>query len=251
MLNDLIDDLPGSLEAKITGALAPGESAIIKLRGALKEALICTDRRVLIIKSGFGTGSTFGVNLFQLAYQNITSVEVKFGLVSGYFEISTGGVQNTRKTIWTTDPDKNPSRSPNCVGLNLRCDKSRFDRACTYIMERVHKQRTGAPDTSMRPASSISDVLRLADLYERGLLTEEEFRSEKAKLMVPDTGVSDDALVMERVIRPPVPDEEAPLPAHWEAALQREAARLNNTKQADPMLRTPPTFGRRVTRPQA
>jgi hypothetical protein len=181
--SEMINDLPRSLEAKVADTLVSGEQTVIKLKGALKEALVCTDRRVMILKGGLWTGSAFGINLFQLPYGSVTSVDVKFSLVSGYFEISTGGVQSSEKTIWTTKPERNPSRSPNCVGLNLGCDRASFDRACTYIMERVHEQRGQGSTFPQGTLSSAGDLVKLADLYERGLLTEEEFRTEKAKLI--------------------------------------------------------------------
>ena len=54
----------------------------------------------MIVKSGFMTGQMFGSSVFQLPYGGIASAEVKYRILSGYFEVSAGGMQNTAKSYW-------------------------------------------------------------------------------------------------------------------------------------------------------
>jgi hypothetical protein len=76
----------------LSEVLEANETVHIKLKGAFKEALVCTNKRVLILKTGFMTGQTFGSNVFQSSYRNITGVQVKKHLITGYFEFSAGGI---------------------------------------------------------------------------------------------------------------------------------------------------------------
>ena len=99
--NSTLDQaLPDALEKVVQKNLATGETVLVRLKGAVKEALICTDRRVMIVKSGFMTGQMFGSSVFQLPYGGIASAEVKYRILSGYFEVSAGGMQNTAKSYW-------------------------------------------------------------------------------------------------------------------------------------------------------
>jgi hypothetical protein len=100
----LIEELPGRIERALRTLLSEGEVVHVKLRGAFTEALVCTDRRVLIVKGGFMTGQIFGTNAFQLPYSNVAGVEVKFHLLTGYFEVSAGGMQNLPKPSYWSLP---------------------------------------------------------------------------------------------------------------------------------------------------
>jgi len=184
MSDALIVLLNPKFEKAIADALEPGEEVLVKLSGAFKEALVCTDRRVMIVKMGFMTGNTFGNNVFQLPYEHISSVEVKFGLLSGYFEMSAGGMQNTPKSYWSQTKGNSPQTSPNCVSLNRALGVS-FKEAVKFIMAR--KTRQPAATASAVPAAAIDDpvamIERLGGLRDRGLLTEEEFVAKKAEIM--------------------------------------------------------------------
>jgi hypothetical protein len=140
--DDLRDDLPGDLEALVQECLAPGESAQIVLRGAFKQILVCTDTRVMILKTGLMTGHAFGSNSFQLPYGAVSGVQVKFGILDGYLEVSAGGVQAQDKSLWAKDPSLDPNESPNCVGFIGHDAAERFRRAGALILQ--HAQGRGA-----------------------------------------------------------------------------------------------------------
>lgn len=129
--SNLIDQLPGRLEKLLSEILEPNETVFIKLNGAFTEGLICTNKRVLILKAGFMTGQTFGSNMFQSPYRNITGCQVKKHMISGYFEISAGGVQNQPTSYWGA------AKRENCVSLTSSVDAFRkFREASTFILSR-------------------------------------------------------------------------------------------------------------------
>jgi hypothetical protein len=139
----LRDDLPEELEALVQANLGPEETVEIVLKGSFKQLLICTDTRVMILKAGLMTGQAFGSNIFQLPYSAISGVQVKFGVLDGYFEVSAGGMQSQDKSIWAKDPKLDPNESPNCVGFVGGEAAQRFRSACALILQRA--QGRGAP----------------------------------------------------------------------------------------------------------
>lgn len=139
----LIEELPRRLQKALSEILGSNESVYIKLKGAFKEALVCTDRRVIILKAGFMTGQMFGSSAFQVPYQNITGVQIKKHLVSGYFELSAGGVQNVPTSYWGTGQGS-AERRENCVALNRPDHFRKFQEACGIILSRISGVRTAA-----------------------------------------------------------------------------------------------------------
>lgn len=74
------------------------------------------------------TGHIFGNNLFQLPYANITGAQVNTHLLTGYFELSAGGVQNLPRSYWQVTENswhnrealgtpQSPQQAPNCISL--------------------------------------------------------------------------------------------------------------------------------------
>lgn len=140
----LLESLPERLEVELQKVLSPGEGVLLKLKGAFKEGLVCTDRRVIVLKGGMMTGHTFGTNVYQEPYGNIAGVQVSFHLMSGYFEVNAGGMQNTRKSYWSTDRKRDPSKAPNCVSLNNKKQAEKFRDACTFVLTRIDELRRSA-----------------------------------------------------------------------------------------------------------
>ena len=130
----MIEQIPDSLERTLRQTLAPGERVLIKLRGAFKEALVCTSTRVMILKGGFMTGQIFGTDTFQMPYSMVAGAEVNFHLVTGYFELSTGGMQGTPKSFWEGGTKPTAAKSPNCVSISGTEQARKFRQACALIM---------------------------------------------------------------------------------------------------------------------
>lgn len=130
-----IEELPHRLRRALPEILVPGERVDIQLKGAFKEALVCTDRQVIILKAGFMTGQIFGSSAFQVPYKNITGVQIKKHLMSGYFELSAGGVQNVPVSYWGKG-QRDAAKRENCVSLN-RQHFHAFQEACNVILSRI------------------------------------------------------------------------------------------------------------------
>lgn len=186
-MSEMIEELPGVLEKNLAGLLMPNEEVLVKLKGAFKEGLVCTSSRVLIVKAGFMTGSTFGSEAFQQPYRNIAGVQVKYGMMSGYLEVSAGGMQNTAKSYWSSDKNSDPAKASNCISLNNKKMRDRFQQAATFILQQVE----AAQSPSAQPAAPVSNgheamldtLAKLGLLRDQGILTEDEFAAKKAQIL--------------------------------------------------------------------
>lgn len=175
----MIELIPDRLERTLRQTLAPGERVFVQLRGAFTEALICTDTRVIIVKGGWMTGQLFGTDTFQCPYANIAGAEVKFHLLTGYFELSAGGMQNTPKSFWKTDNKVRAANAPNCVSISGADQARKFRQACAFIMARL----AGGRQPYVAGNDAIATLERLANLRDSGVLTEAEFRRMKAQVL--------------------------------------------------------------------
>lgn len=176
----MIEPIPEPLERTLTSALAPNERVAVKLRGVYKEALVCTNIRVLILKAGFMTGQLFGTDVFQCPYPNVAGAQVNFNLVTGYFELSAGGMQNTKKSFWNNDKAVSAAKAPNCVSISGRVQADKFRQACAFIMHMASGGVTGGVQNS---GDSINTLERLAKLRDTGVISSTEFEQKKAQIL--------------------------------------------------------------------
>ncbi|VDG23711.1 SHOCT domain-containing protein [Lactiplantibacillus mudanjiangensis] len=154
---------------------------MIALKGAYKEYLITTGDEVIIAKTGYMTGHTFGYNVFRMPYQNITSVTVNFHLRTGYFEVAGGGVQSSPKSYWAQD-ETSSAKAPNTITLSDKYLKDAFTDAANIINKYValsHQQGI-QPVAATDPAEEIRKYKQLAD---DGIISNEEFEAKKNQLL--------------------------------------------------------------------
>jgi hypothetical protein len=193
----LIEELPRGLTKALADQLGPGEIVRVALRGLSREALVCTDARVTILKTGFFTGQFFGSNTYQLPYANIAGAEVRAHLVTAYLQLNAGGMNSTDMSVWnmrwgpngTPQRRLDPARAPNAIAL-ARYQVRRFQEASAFIMSKVaeaHRlvvaaSETGGPTTNP-PPDVLDSLERLKRLKDAGVLAQEEFDSKKTELL--------------------------------------------------------------------
>jgi hypothetical protein len=130
----MIEQIADKLERALGAALILTEQVFVKLHGAFKEALVCTSMRVMILKGGWMTGQIFGTDMFQCPYANVAGAQVNFHLLTGYFELSTGGMQNSPKSFWQGGSKPIAAKSPNCVSISGSEMAQKFRQASALIM---------------------------------------------------------------------------------------------------------------------
>jgi hypothetical protein len=176
----MIEPISKKLDRALSLALAPNEQVVVKLPGTFKEALVCTSTRVIILKAGWMTGQWFGTDMFQCPYPNVAGAQVNFHLLTGYFELSAGGMQNTKKSFWNSDKAVNAAKAPNCVSIGGRDRADKFRLACAFIM---HMASGGARAGIQTGDDSIHTLERLAKLRDAGVISAAEFESKKTQIL--------------------------------------------------------------------
>ena len=81
------------------------------------------------------TGQIFGTDTFQCPYSMVAGAEVRFHLLTGYFDLSTGGMQNTPKSFWEGGDKPAAAKAPNCVSISGPDMAQKFRQACAFIMQ--------------------------------------------------------------------------------------------------------------------
>ncbi len=178
----MIEPIPDRLERALQQALAPGEQVFVKLRGAFKEALVCTSTRVMILKGGLMTGQIFGTDMFQCPYANVAGAQVNFHLLTGYFELSAGGMQNTPKSFWNSDKGVSAAKAPNCVAVSGGVQAQKFRDACAFIMARVSNRHQPGASAANNDAA-IAALEKLSKLRDAGVISDAEFRAKKSEIL--------------------------------------------------------------------
>jgi len=155
-----------------------------QVRGARNtQGLVLTEQRALIIKVGWKAGQTFGGKVTSFEYCNITSIEVRASILTGTFEIATGGVQGTERSYWR-DSGRSGSawRAPHIIPI-FKSQQSTFQRVAAFIRE-----RSTSPSATTLPAAAIEpdipdQIRQLAALRDDGIITAGEFEGKKASLL--------------------------------------------------------------------
>lgn len=164
--------------------LTSGEKVLGQVVANFGQAVIATDHKVLVIKTGMMSGQTFGGKATSFDYRMIGGIEVRSGWAQGEMEIinpimaaSQGNRNRDRVKI---------AEAPNGV-VFAKTNAKIFDAFASKIRERValaHSPAAVAPAPAAPPPASIPDQIRkLGALRDAGLLTEQEFATKKAELL--------------------------------------------------------------------
>ncbi|MDP9475631.1 MAG: PH domain-containing protein [Actinomycetota bacterium] len=123
--------------------------------------LVATNKRLCFVDKGL----VYGVRVEDFAYDQITSMEYKTGLLLGRIIVYSAG---NRAEI-------------------VNCEKAQVQAFTEYVRARTSGRtvHASAPQQSALPDSDdpISRLERLAGLKERGILTDAEFQAEKRKIL--------------------------------------------------------------------
>jgi hypothetical protein len=173
-------------EARIASEnLREGEKVLFGLIGARNQTIVALEERLLIIKTGFMAGATFGARVTSLSYSDITSIEVNTGLVNGVIEVCTPNYQGTKnKDFWSTDKDRDPFKVSNCIPI-LKSNLAAYRPYLGMLQSKVDAAKSGTSGsdvTSARPDLA-GQLEALSGLVARSLLSDEEFKAAKQKLL--------------------------------------------------------------------
>ncbi len=157
----------------------PGEPVRFCLRGKLGHALVGLDDRLLILKRGFHAGTTFGAMAATIFYPDVTGIQVRFHLLSGWIEISSPSFQGSdrRRGGGSRGAGADAFRRPNCVPIQRR-----HLRAYQIALAEL-RQLVAVAKVEQDRSGVVEQLERLAALRRQGLLDEREFAAAKASLV--------------------------------------------------------------------
>lgn len=127
--------------------------------------IVCTQKRIIMLDYGM----FFGMKQSEMALENINSISYQTGLFLGSIEIWHGGarmlIENCgKKTV-----------KPFCDAVN---------KAIKELKNEVPPaQTTTLAEKSTEDDDIVGKLERLATLKEKGILTDEEFATQKAKIL--------------------------------------------------------------------
>jgi hypothetical protein len=192
--------LPKWLIEAINSSRIGDEPVKIILMGsvAYAGALIAFEDRCVIAKGGvvgsFMASSLGGGRVTTFYYDQITGIEFNSGLLSGVLEVLTPSYQGTdNKDYWkglTSKGVKNLNASdPWKLSNTLPIAKDDFKTAKPLVdalRKLISTSRRGASSSSGKqpnPTDLSVELLRLSELRDKGILSEEEFSAAKSKLL--------------------------------------------------------------------
>jgi len=173
---ELVEPLPGNLGTGLAANVQDGEIVEAAARTSAGEALVVTDRRVLILKAGFVTGAgVFGVRARSIPYSRIAAVDLRLAPVGGHLTVVTTGLPRPSDvTSFKFNNDENT------VSFGPR-RKQYMQRVAAIIVDKVRgTQVAPGPEPSGDLAAQLAELARVRD---QGVLTDTEFEQVKTRLL--------------------------------------------------------------------
>lgn len=177
----LISELKGKLQKAFENDISEGEEIIVKLHpSAQGEAIVVTERRVIIIKAGLIAGAgAFGARSKSFYFNQITSVDLRIGITGGHLQLTVAGSVESKDSSFSKMIE-----AENAITFTGQY-KEIMKKVAEIIREKIHTVHTTTVQvaTTSDKAAFIQELKELAELKQQGILTEEEFQSAKAKLL--------------------------------------------------------------------
>jgi hypothetical protein len=108
----------------------------------------------------------------SIPYSAITAVQYKrAGVMNGYIQFTLGGGNESKKGLWDAAKDENTL---------MFADNEAFEKARSYVEARMGVRAAPVGNAS---GSAADDLEKLAALRDRGILSDEEFAEQKAKVL--------------------------------------------------------------------
>jgi hypothetical protein len=191
-LEDAEDESDGDLHKKARRALdenlAPGEEIRVILnmgRRARRAAIIATDRRLFVFKTGAAAGATFGSKFASFDYRNVSGVSLHTGAMTGSAVIDVAGAAPVGSSYWGKR-NNDPWKAQNAIPIVRPYDRAKEQVAAIRLLITDWHDRVG-PSRGTLVENDAPDVVgqikRLGELRETGLITLEEFEAKKTDLL--------------------------------------------------------------------
>lgn len=173
------------LQRELRRQTLEGESTRFCLRGDLGHALVCLDDRLIVLKAGFHAGTTFGAMAATIFYRDVTGIQVRMHLVSGWIEISSPSFQGRerKKTRHPRSSDRDVYKLPNCVPIH-RPYLDEYAAPLAELRRLVAEAKdVTATQATVERSSVVAELERLSRLAESGQIDDDEYARAKALVL--------------------------------------------------------------------
>ena len=159
MLPNLLED-DETLECLVGGKFGPdlGRSHIARDKSLHSGVGIATDRRVIFLDAGF-----LSAEVAELPYSSVETISYSLGMAMGGLKIAARGATSLQ--------------------MEMIKPMGQAKVFADAVRKRLNAGPTAAAPTVVQTASAMDELEKAAALYERGLLTAEEFAAKKAQLL--------------------------------------------------------------------
>ena len=174
---------------ELAGALAPGEVVRVAILGEADQAMLGTDMRVFVFKKGYQAGISFRSDLVPWDYRDLVGVRLTTGTNGGAVLLEAGQQRGRRRSLWGT-ADEDPFRAPNAIPVSAPFEPAA--RGVTELRRLITRAQhpggepaaaePGAP-AATDPGAAVAQLQQLAELRAAGLLTDEDFRIMKDRIV--------------------------------------------------------------------
>jgi hypothetical protein len=157
-----------------------GETVRFCLRGKHGHALVCLDDRLLILKRGFYAGAAFGAMAATIFYRDVTGIQVRMHLVSGWIEISTPsfqGAERNRIGARRSSAKHDVITQPNCVPVQRR-HVALYQSALSELRGLIAQTKLEQDHRGL-----VTQLERLAALHREGVVDDREFALAKSTIL--------------------------------------------------------------------
>lgn len=180
-----ISKLHPKAQQALKQSLAPDETVRAYIIGGNKKAaLIATDRRAFIFKTGVAAGATFGQKFASFDYRNISGVQLHLGMINGSVVLDVPGAAAVGSSYWGNG-NNDPWKAQNAIPVSKSKDLEPTVSTIRSLITEYHT-RMNAPATTPAPVAESdipAQIEKLGELRDRGLVTPEEFEAKKAELL--------------------------------------------------------------------
>jgi hypothetical protein len=179
-VNGLLVDLGKKGEKLLASNIEDNEEVLAKLKGDFGQGFVVTTKHIYIVKWGFQTGLTFGGKCVSFAHASITGLQLKKHALTQLVQVLTPANQdNKRLSAWATrGKDNSALESDNAVTFS-RADTELFQQAVKLGREMMTKAQGGVQAAT----DDMSQLERLAELKDKGVISEREFTAKKKQIL--------------------------------------------------------------------
>jgi hypothetical protein len=168
--------------------LAAGEEVRVIMnmgRRSKSAAIIATDRRLFVFKTGAASGATFGCKFSSFDYRNVSGISMHTGAMSGSAVIDVAGAAPVGSSYWG-NKNNDPWKAQNAIPLTRPYDEAKKQIASIRQLITDWHDRSVAPQgpaVQAETADVVDQIKRLGELRDSGLITPEEFEAKKSELL--------------------------------------------------------------------